>query len=225
MRARALHVPGLLTFAAGLAFIASLPAACTNETIYLARIPESDSGVSATPQKCVDSSTCPTGYYCSLPTCGALTGGTCELPDTVCPSNEDPWCGCDQVTYFNDCLRRANGVSSSTKGPCLSFGLPCGGGGPGPGGSGGPSPGGSSGGGLGSPGVCPEGALCAQLGGPTHGTCDHPIPGTCWVIPANCASTTPNDYWDSCNGTGDCLDTCDAIRNGGPHRRAQLCPP
>jgi hypothetical protein len=214
MGAREVHFAGVLAFAAGLFLTASLPAACTNETIYLARIPENDSGISAPPQKCVDSSTCPTGYYCSLPTCGALTGGTCELPDTVCPANEDPWCGCDQITYFNDCLRRANGISSSTRGACLSFGLPCGDG---------PSPGGPGGGG-GPAGSCPEGALCALLGGPLHGTCDHPIPGTCWVLPANCASATPTDYWDSCDGAGDCLDTCDAIRNGGPHRRAQMCP-
>jgi hypothetical protein len=203
-----------LAFAA-LTSLISLAAACSNETIYLARIPENDAGAPTAPQKCVDSSSCPTGYYCDLPECGALTGGTCELPPPTCPPIEDPYCGCDRLTYFNDCLRRANGVPSSTRGPCLDFGLPCGG--PPPGGGSGPTSG---------PMTCPEGALCAQLGGSMHGTCDHPIPGNCWVLPANCATTTaPFDYWDSCGGVGGaCLDTCDAIRAGGAYRRAQNCP-
>ena len=190
--------------------LAALVAACASETITLASIPDNDAGVPAAPQKCVSGS-CPNGYYCSLPECGAVTGGTCELFPPVCPPTEDPYCGCDQVTYFNDCLRRANGVSSSFKGPCLDFGLPCGSG-----------AGGASGG---PPASCPDGALCAQLGGFTHGACDHPIPGTCWVLPANCAATTPSDYWDSCSGTGgDCLSTCAAIRAEGAYRRSQQCP-
>lgn len=191
-------------FAAILALpLALVAGACSNETIILASIPVNDSGAPAAPQKCIDSSTCPTGYYCDLPACGALVGGTCELPPPVCDSTEDPHCGCDHVTYFNDCLRRANGVTASTPGPCQETGILCGG----------------------PVGGCPDGALCAQLGGFIHGACDHPVPGTCWVVPASCAPTTPFDYWDSCSGTGgDCLSTCAAIRAGGAYRRSQQCP-
>jgi hypothetical protein len=196
----------LVSRAAALVVVGGLLAipGCSNETIVLASIPVTDSGIPAPPpQRCAESSTCPTGYYCSMPSCDAQTG-TCVLPPAVCDATESPVCGCDHITYFNDCLRQANGVSASTASPCQDTGWPCG-----------PF----------VPGSCPDGAKCAQLGGFMHGPCDHDIPGTCWVLPASCVTTTPSDYWDSCVDTGGaCLDLCSAIRAGGPYRRSQQCP-
>ncbi len=38
--------------------------------------------------------------------------------DSACPANYDPVCGCDDVTYGNDCEARINGVTSWTEGAC-----------------------------------------------------------------------------------------------------------
>jgi hypothetical protein len=114
-------------------------------------------------------------------------------------------CGCDNITYFNDCLRQAYGVAASTPNPCPQEGA-CGG------------PSGA---------MCPAGTYCAQLA-PPHGPCGHDIPGTCWVLPPHCPTATPANYWDSCDdmggGGGVCLDTCSAIQAGGPYHRSEQCP-
>jgi hypothetical protein len=192
-----------LGLAALAAFAAtSLVAACADETIVLATLPTTDAGSAAPPPtRCVTSGDCASGYYCSMTACGAQTG-TCTLPPVVCDPTESPVCGCDNITYFNDCLRQSNGAAASTDGPCMTSPLLCGG----------PANAG-----------CPAPALCAQLG-LSHGPCDD-VPGTCWVVPAHCPSTPPPDLWDSCDPEGSqCLDTCSAITKGGAYRRSERCP-
>jgi hypothetical protein len=196
-------------------FVAALASAgCADETIVLATIPVTDSGAPApTSRPCYDSSTCLSGEYCELPECNPPPGvaGTCASLPEVCDEPEMVECGCDKVTYWSDCLRRKNGVASFTKEACLfSNTTPCGENVP-----------------NGVP--CDGGALCAQLGGSMHGgsqgACDHPFPGTCWVIPDLCpgAPATDLNLWDSCSPTGPkCQDTCNAIRAGGSFRQSSL---
>jgi hypothetical protein len=183
--------------------------ACSNETIVLAQISDTDAGTTPPPPvRCVasadvDASDCPPGYYCSLSSCSAAAG-TCVLAPVVCPNTESPVCGSDGITYFNDCWAQAYGVPCFTNEPCELNGVLCGG----------PSD-----------VACPQGsgAFCAQLG-PPHGPCTPNLPGTCWVLPPDCPTSTPSDLWDSCSSTGAvCLDTCSAIKAGGPYRRSQVC--
>src|SRR5262249_6217200 len=45
--------------------------------------------------------------------------GICTAPPPSCAAvPSQPVCGCDGVTYRNDCERRRAGVSRSHKGPC-----------------------------------------------------------------------------------------------------------
>lgn len=40
-------------------------------------------------------------------------------PNQVCTTIYDPVCGCNDVTYSNECRATANGVVLWSKGPCI----------------------------------------------------------------------------------------------------------
>jgi hypothetical protein len=66
--------------------------------------------------------TCPPNAFCELASlCGAAdSGGSCVVIPGDCTgaNSKQPECGCDGVTYSNQCERRKSGISLSHAGAC-----------------------------------------------------------------------------------------------------------
>ncbi len=67
---------------------------------------------------------CAEGLFCDLirPCGGDDSGGVCRRFPEVCPALEDPVCGCDGVTYSNECQAARAGVSVLSSGECSRVG-------------------------------------------------------------------------------------------------------
>jgi hypothetical protein len=195
----------------------ALFAACADEQIVLATLPPGeDGGLPSQPRRCVDARECSSKEFCSRVTCGDVAG-FCELAPVLCEEDARPACGCDGVTYWNDCLRRTAGITAAMPGECGYNARMC-------------RHGGGKGGPPGEPDDCPPGAYCAHLLSlpgvqPPPEFCAPDAPGTCWALPAACPDHAGPDRWIAC-GTPQtvCAPTCDAIRSGLPYKRASACP-
>ena len=126
----------------------------------------------------------------------------------ACGSELAPTCGCDGITYFNDCWRKNRGIAASTPGECETSPWACGGNNPYM--------------------QCPEPLHCAQLlpDPPLNSTCPADIFGRCWFLPVPCDPAAPGDinrWTTTCHTSEPCVDTCTAIERNGPHWPAQ-CP-
>ncbi len=81
-----------------------------------------DSGVATDVQpggRCLTNDDCGAGsLYCSGDRCGAV--GTCATRPLRCSAIYSPVCGCDGVTYSNECSAASAGARVASRGACLT---------------------------------------------------------------------------------------------------------
>jgi hypothetical protein len=156
-------------------------------------------GVSAKP--CASRADCQPKWLCEKESCDAPLGECQPPPPVFCPDEPEPVCGCNGVTYWNDCIRRQFAMPREALGECSVTACACE---------------------VGSDCDAPF-ASCSHLvqGGET---CHSGGPGACWVLPPQCRPTQ-GEYpiWQECHPPEapppPCLDTCRAIASGRPHVR------
>jgi hypothetical protein len=68
---------------------------------------------------------CDPGYVCDIHSCLLGATGTCVPLPKCDPNFKEPVCGCNGITYNNDCLRRAAGVPLNHQGACAQPGTKC----------------------------------------------------------------------------------------------------
>lgn len=65
---------------------------------------------------------CPSGQFCDINVPNACGGadlsGICRIPPQICSMLYAPVCGCDGVTYSNDCMRQAAMIQLDYPGEC-----------------------------------------------------------------------------------------------------------
>jgi len=96
--------------------LATVLSACTEDPVILARVSDHDNPGHPEGSRCVEADDCPAGSFCERDGCGD-PAGSCRPFPIVCPDDSIPVCGCDGITYFNECLRRAAGFAGLRRPP------------------------------------------------------------------------------------------------------------
>ena len=163
-------------------------------------------GGGAAPRPCIGKGDCGPGWACQRGGCDTPLG-ECVPFDHFCSPDPVPVCGCNGVTYWNDCLRINAGAQLAGPGPCKANACSCE---------------------VSSDCGVPY-ASCSHLLPPGE-TCGHGI-GTCWMVPFGCPPNADKKLWRECKPPdqgppGPCVDTCNAIASGRTYaelRRGDTC--
>jgi hypothetical protein len=169
-------------------------AGCAPHDVSVAELPPPPDGGFHRRRPCVEDSDCTQPDYCDRDACGGVNGH-CEHRPIFCDDPvRAPMCGCDGVTYWNDCLRRQAGVSAAP-GECAETAAPCGGASAQP--------------------CAAAGASCARLSAKAE--CGGAAEGVCWMLPPSCP-TDDGERFAGCDPAAlDCVGACAAIRSEKPH--------
>jgi hypothetical protein len=78
---------------------------------------QTDTDTDTDPSSCASSLECLGTYYCLKENCDDPTG-SCAIKPEICSDIWDPICGCDHMTYGNDCEAAAAGQNIDYEGEC-----------------------------------------------------------------------------------------------------------
>ena len=218
------------TLGGGFAWLVTTVSACSSRDVVVFEVepeddlPIVDAGPDAPPADAADAADadasdatipcrdlfdCPAYWFCFKNSC-ADAMGTCEPRPVFCTWEPGPVCGCNGVTYWNDCLRQQLGSAASSPGECQLDAVPC------------------------NRGVdCGfQGSHCARLLFPNQACPDgapEPDSGTCWAIPPDCNAVPDSQRWRHCPLPDEpegyippCVNTCWSIWSELPHLQAQV---
>ena len=130
--------------------------------------------------------------------------GSCHARPKSCDNAEKVVCGCDGVSYWNDCLRAENGSAAATAGACGTNATTCGG----------------------IAGIaCPGKSTCAY---PlkSSASCGISDPaGVCWGLPQQCPVVVIGGSERYCSSPSlTCASRCAALESGKTFYTDNTCP-
>lgn len=169
--------------------------ACGPVDLVVVDVPDGGATTPTEGAPCSRADDCLAGQVCETQSCAMTLGRCVPRPlASACPDDFRPECGCDGVTYWNGCLRRAAAQrSSSERGQCQQAPRACD-----------------------TTTPCPGDASCARLVFPNE--CGRVAAGACWVVPQTCSGGV--DHFFACGPPPTvCLDLCGAVRSQQPAAR------